>query len=374
MVFEMANDFLTVATGRTRAGDSRAGFPRPPTFKGTGFVAAALVAIVVVAGCDGGVEQKESSKSGTSPDVLEKSAEKGPVKLTVRLTPKAPRLSDLIQLDVIVTAPLTVEVKPPPFGKSLGEFAINDYIEKAPKTDNGARTRTFHYVLEPQQTGRHLIRSIAVEFTVKAKGSETAGAPAVVEVEPLDVDVSSPEEGNAADLSNLAPMAPPVELPRHLPPAWVLALASAGLLGLIALVAYWRKRGVKQAEKVIQRSPEEIAKLELSALLAENLPAKGMFKEFYVRLTGIVRRYIERTTGINAPDQTTEEFLRDMHFRKIFPAERAEQLASFLEAADMVKYAGLQPGQRQIEESIARAQEFVGLSSAFAPLPEQRVG
>jgi hypothetical protein len=36
----------------------------------------------------------------------------------------------------------------------------------------------------------------------------------------------------------------------------------------------------------------------------------------------------------------------------------------------MVKYAAMQPGLRQIEEAIARAQEFVGLPSALRPLPE----
>ena len=58
-------------------------------------------------------------------------------------------------------------------------------------------------------------------------------------------------------------------------------------------------------------------------LLAENLPAQGLVKEFYLRLTGIVRQYVEDTTGIRAPEQTTEEFLRDMrrvrYFRRSAP-------------------------------------------------------
>jgi hypothetical protein len=53
--------------------------------------------------------------------------------------------------------------------------------------------------------------------------------------------------------------------------------------------------------------------------LAENLPARGAFKEFYLRLTGIVRQYIEGTTGIRAPEQTTEEFLRDVRSSNTFP-------------------------------------------------------
>ncbi len=78
-------------------------------------------------------------------------------------------------------------------------------------------------------------------------------------------------------------------------------------------------------------------------MLAENLPARGLVKEFYLRLTGIVRQYVEDTTGIRAPEQTTEEFLRDMRSRAVFPPERSARLAEFLEAADLVKYAGQQP-------------------------------
>jgi hypothetical protein len=323
------------------------------------------VALLVLAGCE---DKSNPEKSATPPrasEVIETTSEKGAVKLTVRISPKEPRLSDLIQLDVIVTAPAEVKIKPPPFGKSVGEFLINDYNEKTLKTEKDSRTQQFHYVLEPQRTGRHLIRSIGVEF--RAKGNESKAD--TIEAEPLDVNVTSPEEGQAADLGNLAPMNSPVELPWRLPPAWILALVAVGAGGLVAFIAYWRTRRGKQIAQVVYKSAEQIAKEALAALLAENLPQRGQFKEFYVRLTGIVRRYIEATTGLRAPEQTTEEFLRDMHFRKVFPPDRAEQLANFLEAADMVKYAGLQPGHRQIEEAIARAQEFVGLSSAFAPMP-----
>ena len=114
-------------------------------------------------------------------------------------------------------------------------------------------------------------------------------------------------------------------------------------------------------------TPEEIAQAALAGLLAENLPGRGLVKEFYLRLTGIVRQYVEDTTGIRAPEQTTEEFLRDMRSRAVFPPERSARLAEFLEAADLVKYAGQQPGQDQLDESIARAHEFVNLKHRRLP-------
>ena len=113
-----------------------------------------------------------------------------------------------------------------------------------------------------------------------------------------------------------------------------------------------------------RRTPEEIAHSELALLLAEQLPARGLVKEFYLRLTGIVRQFIEGTTGLRAPEQTTEEFLRDMRTGEVFSVERSARLKEFLEAADMVKYAGQQPNEDQIELSIARAREFIDVRPA----------
>ena len=56
-----------------------------------------------------------------------------------------------------------------------------------------------------------------------------------------------------------------------------------------------------------------------------------------------------------------------MRTREIFPADRSARLKEFLEAADMVKYAGQQPDEDQIELSIVRAREFIDLPPATIP-------
>lgn len=300
----------------------------------------------------------------------ERIAEKGPVKMTVRLSPKEPRLSDLVDMDIIIEAQPDVELKPPAFGEAVGDFLMRDYSEKpADNSDKSKVVRRFHYQLEPAHAGKHLIRSVTMEFTDKRKATESKGEPIALETEPLEINVTSELGDKTPTLADLAPMLPPKPLPPK--PIWSwLATISGAIVVIVAAILLRRKLKTAAAPIEIRRTPEEIAHAELKALLAENLPGKGLHKEFYVRLTGIVRRYIEGTTGLRAPEQTTEEFLRDMRSRNIFPAERSVQLANFLEAADMVKYAAMQPGERQIEESIARAQEFVGLPSAFRPLPE----
>jgi hypothetical protein len=283
------------------------------------------------------------------------------VKLVVQVRPREPRLSDLVEMDVAVASQPGVEIKPPAFGQAVGDFLVRDYSER-PAGKAAANARRFHYQLEPLHAGKHLIRSVSIEFVDKRPNSEGRGEPAVIETEPLEVNVTSELGGEAPNLANLEPMLPPQLLPRVRETGWMIAAGAAGMVTIVGVVL-WRRRKRRPAQPRRQ-TPEEIAHAALAALLAEDLPARGLVKEFYVRLTGIVRQYIEDTTGIRAPDQTTEEFLGDMRSREAFPPERSAQLAEFLEAADMVKYAGQQPHENQIDEAISRAREFVDMKPA----------
>ena len=325
------------------------------------------LALFALSGCKGGKPAQATDDGAADANVIEKSAEKGPVRMVVRLSPKEPRLSDMVEMEVVVEAEQGVEVNPPPFGKAVGDFLVRDYTQKPAVTTDNKCVRRFLYQLEPAHAGRHLIRSITIEFTDKRADTEAKNEPVLLESEPIEIVVTSELGDKTPNLADLAPMHAPMPLPPS--PVWRWLLVVLGLGAAVAGALIWRRRMRQNAAAgVVRRSPEETANAEMRGLLAENLHGKGEFKEFYVRLTAIVRRYIEATTGIRAPEQTTEEFLRDIRERQVFPSERAAQFAQFLEAADMVKYAAMQPGTRQVEEAIARAQEFVGLPSALTPL------
>jgi hypothetical protein len=320
----------------------------------------AMYGAVLIAGC-GGTGKKE----GTSPsgNAIERTAEKGPVKLFVRVSPREPRLSDLVEMDVRVESQPDVDIKPPAFGQAVGDFLIRDYSER-PAEAAAKNVRRFHYQLEPTQAGKHLIRSVSIEFVDKRPTSERRGEPALVETDPLEVNVTSEFGDGAPSLANLEPMLPPQPVPQSSAIGWLVALGVAVLVAIVAIVLLRRRK--RRPIEPRRKTPEEIAQAALALLLAENLPGRGLIKEFYLRLTGIFRQYVEDTTGIRAPEQTTEEFLRDMRSRAAFPPERSVQLADFLESADLIKYAGQQPEEGQIDQAIARAREFVNLKPAPA--------
>ena len=330
--------------------------------------------LICLAGC--GLRGGEGSSPATSAEnVLEKVSEKGPVKLTLRITPKEPRLSDLVEMEIDVVAQPGVEITPPEFGAAVGDFLVRDYSERTANelaSQGEAQTRRFRYQLEPVHAGRHLIRSIAIEFLDKRPESESHGEPAFVETDPVEIQVTSELGDQVPNLADLEPMLPPRPLDQSASWSWLLAVG--GLALLAALIVGFRRSRLPRAVEERRLTPEEVAHAALAMLLAENLPAQGLFKVFYLRLTGIVRYYIEGTTGLRAPEQTTEEFLREIRERNVFPADRSMRLKEFLEAADMVKYAGQQPDADHIEQSIARAREFVALTSTDSADSPMAVG
>ncbi|MBI3829603.1 MAG: hypothetical protein HY291_08805 [Planctomycetes bacterium] len=307
-------------------------------------------------------------------EALVKEATKGPVALRVTVSPKVPRLSDLVDLTLETRAAPEVEVKPPAFGQAVGEFLIRSYRDLPPRMEGGQSVRGWTYKLEPVRSGKHLIRSLGVTFVDRRAESEAKDKTVEIEADPLELDVTSSVGEGKPDLGALAPMEEPRPLEARPWPAWKLAALAGGALALAAIVAVILLRKKKLALAEVVRTPEEIALAELQQLMQERLPEQGLVVEFYVKLTGIVRRYIERKTGIRAPEQTTEEFLRAMRGDTRFDPEQALQLERFLEASDLVKYAAQRPAAREIEEAFRHAQLFVsagGRGLVLAPKPAE---
>ena len=191
--------------------------PWPPLCKGgnraRGVLACALFGLAMLSGC-GGMARKDGASAKCAEDALERTVQKGPVTLSVRVWPREPRLSDLVNMDVVVEAQPEVEIKPPAFGQAVGDFLIRDYSERPAEAATGKNVRRFHYQLEPAHAGKHLIRSVSIEFVDRRANSEAKAEPVLIETEPLEVNVTSEFGGEAPSLANLEPMVPPQSVPR----------------------------------------------------------------------------------------------------------------------------------------------------------------
>jgi len=323
------------------------------------FVAAFLLPLVFV-GC---TPSENGGATKSKPQVARTEIERGPVRVTVEVEPHPARLSDEPIMTLTIDYEQGVKLDKPPFGEAVGDsLVIRDFHEPLPETKEGREIIRQVYTLEPTRTGQLQIDPIVVSFSDER--SEGDGRPHEIETESLTLEVTSIIADEAPSLDDLEEIQGPVALPEPRSGAllWIIvACPSLVLLGL----AIWfvLRRKAAQPERVL--SPQELAYLELQQIIEAELSERDV-KVFYVELTGVVRRYIERTTGIHAPEQTTEEFLREIGAGDVFSQDDRERLGSFLEAADLVKFAAHEPTAHDVEESFRRAKVFIGLEAQEA--------
>ncbi len=161
-------------------------------------------------------------------------------------------------------------------------------------------------------------------------------------------------------------------------PVWIYpAFKTVAIWTLLAMLIIalcflgWKlARRIHRHIKLMRMSPRERALFELSELLSKDLAGKNMIKEFYLELTMIVRRYIERQHLIRAPEQTTEEFLAAVGKNPKFSHEVVSRLRSFLEAADLVKFAGDHPTGTEISGATVTATEYIEKDSPVDQTPD----
>ena len=159
-----------------------------------------------------------------------------------------------------------------------------------------------------------------------------------------------------------------VEPKRDLPPlSWKLVGVCAAILAgvlLVAAIAYLVIRKIRTMVRIHRMSPIERAMYELEQLLKKGLPGRGFYKDFYVELTMVVRRYIERRHAVRAPNLTTDEFLRAARDNPAFTREAIAELKNFLESADMVKFAGVEATPEMADAATGKARDYLTTDSA----------
>ena len=316
-----------------------------------------LILVLTISGCSrtaGPVAEARSAAALTS------ETKRGPVTLALRFTPKSPALSDQVKLEVTVTRSSKFEVQPPSLDGLFEDFLIADFDEQLPAIDGEDTVVKHVYTLEPLSAGELDLEAIPYEFT-----SPDRESPLVVETKPLNVNVTTMVELESAQLRDLSAPAEPVDLPPG-PFRYVVWIAAGGgLLAVFVAIQLLRKLNVQPPPEL---SPSEIAQRDLAAL-RESGVAEREPKDFYVQLTGIVRRYVENTAGVRAPEQTTDEFLREIADRRLFPDHEQERFKGFLEAADLVKYAAQTPTSRDIASSFESAERFIARPATLGSFP-----
>jgi len=223
--------------------------------------------------------------------------------------------------------------------RTRGFSLAEDDVEEPKTLKDGRMRQVAHWRLVPEPCAK------AYKIAVFEWGGKVAGPLYFEPPAPLGETPSGPME------ITLKKVFPPLTWRRLSKWLSVFAAVCLALYGVFYLLRF-----ISQKVKEHKMSPIERAWVELDRLLKKGLPGRGKYKDFYVELTQLVRRYIMRKYGVKAPTLTTEEFLGS--FTGGTP-QSMDALREFLQSADMVKFAGVEATPEMSDEATERARGYL---------------
>jgi hypothetical protein len=273
--------------------------------------------------------------------------------------------------DVTVGESFTVEVSASgPSGSrfSFAPEAGNEQIElrTPPVTASTAplAVGVWRYEAAVFAIGDVSVPPIKVQYTLP----DGTGGEVVTEAVPLRVLSVLPKERGEQKLADIRP-------PQPLAVGAAFWVACSLALALLAGLGWWllrRRRRPVPAPHVPEVSPAEEARAALDALAASGALAGGEFRRFYIELSEIAKRYLERRLGAPILEMTSAEmhgFLREHAHGREF----ATPLRELAGAADAIKFARGHGALAEAERHLRLVRELVAaLEQRLAPKPEPK--
>ncbi len=258
-------------------------------------------------------------------------------------------IGDQLAFTLQVVQPEGLEVQLPLFADTIPSGLE---VVAPPRTDTLRRkdgrlviTRTWQ-VTSFDTSGVVLVDPVAVSWEKDSMKARLETRPLQLVVQLLPVD----EQEGPKDIKK----------PYKIPITWQEVVMWTGLALVLAVlvwlaVVYWMKRKAGKDLPEIRRKPAEQAHVfalrELNALKEARLWQQGRVKEYYTRLTDILRNYLEFRYGIRALERTTPETLEDLKNIGFNDNRLSSILENILETGDLVKFAKFIP-QPDVNESL----------------------
>ncbi len=281
----------------------------------------------------------------------EGSAEVAPWSVQGRVLPGQARIGEPFTYELVLThdKDQRFELVQPP---ELEKFEVLEQTRQRQDRPEGSVT-TFRLKMSAFELGA--LSLPALDFELVAPGVLQKISVPGVEVEVVPTLPQNAEDEGASLFDYRRPEEVPIRSWRLL---WLLAgLLAAGLLGW-ALVKWLRR---PRPEVVVTKplAPLDVrTRQALDALKAESLPAKGRVKDFYFRLSEIIRGYLGERYGFEALECTSSELfasLRKLHT----PGLPEDKLMRFVSESDLVKYAKAEAPAESCAASLAFGYELV---------------
>jgi len=276
-------------------------------------------------------------------------AEEGGVRTT--LSTNRVLIGDVFRAEVEIDHPSSAIATLPSVDNGDTLTVLSRQVDTRNIDDTRSSTR-FVYELQSFVIGIHDLTTNAVAIK---DGDQTEQAP----LPDLPIEVISVLEQENETLADLKdPVLWPRTSEQRLLWALLAVMGLALLAGLIALYVR-RSKTPKEAPPVPVIPAHELALKALRDLKAEPWLEKGEFERYYVKLSDIVRHYLENRFDLHAPEQTTEEFIREASSHSALNPRQKETVQAFLLQSDLVKFARFTPSTSEADAAYDSAIHLV---------------
>jgi hypothetical protein len=206
-------------------------------------------------------------------------------------------------------------------------------------------------------------------FPVKVNGTEYKTNHLVLKVYNVPVDVSKPDE--------FFPLRPQMNAPFVWSDWSYLVWLSFGMLLLLAvgfcILAFYKDNTpiIRKIKRKPAVPPHQKALQEIEQVKQDKLCETEGEKEYYTKLTGILRDYIRRRFGFNALEMTSGEIIARLQQENLEDNAVFSELKTLFQTADLVKFAKWLPEMNENDYNLICAVEFINeTKQENPPAPE----
>jgi hypothetical protein len=267
-------------------------------------------------------------------------------------------IGDQIEYKVIVDQPSDLKLTFPFFKDTLCKNIeiIAGPLRDSSTNQNGRVNIVESYLITSFDSGLYQLPPVYVEM--KNENGLKRFYSDYSQLEVMRVRIA-PADTTAKIFDIINPYRAPLTVGEILP--WVLI---AMLTGVVVWAAIFYIRKLKRSKKgieplVIPDPAHVIAFRELERLREDQLWQKGEIKNYYTRLTEIMRQYLEDRFRVFSLELTTSETLDALLKTGFKKNGKYDQLRTILTGADLVKFAKYNPEPLENETHFKNSWNFV---------------
>ncbi len=264
-------------------------------------------------------------------------------------------IGDWIVLTVVAQHPSSLHVQWPLVGDSIGPFEVLKRTPYDTIMQKGKRSIKRQYTLIIFDSGKYHIPALPFLTSPSQTPLDTTYTS------PIPIRVHSMRVDTAQQIKSIKP---PLSVPLTFAEIW--PYIAGGIVIILLIATGWyiyskRKHQPLPTQKIAAPSlpPHQEAFDALYQLEKEKMWQRGEVKEFYVRLSYIMRRYLERRYQVKALEVPTGELLGYLRQKISLDRSLRQNLQQMLETADFAKFAKYEPTTDENYEWLQEAYQFV---------------